>query len=85
MYLVPSHHDPEHIGLVRVHDLHVTDSALLPLPQLRVEAVELAAAHEGRSFLLLARNEVDFVGELDDGLEMDVALLLGVSFITSVR
>lgn len=76
--LVSAHDETSPAVLLVLEKSDLTGSALLPLSAVTVETEELGAHLEGGLLRLLVGPGVDFLGEVDDGLEVYVYLLLGV-------
>ena len=74
-----SSHDQSSLSIIfMLQQPDITSSTLLPFSALAVELEELGAHLEGLFLLLLIGLGVDFLGEMDDGLEVDVWLLFVV-------
>lgn len=76
--LVSAHNKTSPAVLLVLEKSDLTGSALLPLSAVTVETEELGAHLEGGLLGLLVGPGVDFLGKVDDGLEVYVYLLLGV-------
>ena len=74
--LVSSHDQTGLAVLLVLEQTNVAGASLLPFAAVTIELEKLSAHLEGDLFSLLVRLGVDLLGELDNGLEVDISLLL---------
>lgn len=70
--LVPPHDEPSLLVLLVLQKPDITSSTLLPVPGFTVELEEFGAHLKGLLFKFLVGLGLDFLGQVDDGLEVDV-------------
>lgn len=70
--LISAHNQTRLVVLSVLEEPHITGTTLLPLVGLADELEELRAHLECLLLNLLAGLNLDFVGEMDDGLEVDI-------------
>ena len=70
--LISSHDQSRLTVLLVLQESYITSPALLPLIGLLVELEELCAHLENLLLELLVGLDLNFLGETDDGFEMDI-------------
>lgn len=74
--LITTHDQAGLLVLLVLQETHVTGTTLLPLLGLAVELEQLGAHLEGLLLKLLVVLGLDLLGQVDDGLEVDIGALL---------
>ena len=74
--LVAAHHETGLLVLLVLEQADVTGTTLLPLLRLAVELEELGAHLEGLLLKLLVGLGLNLLGQVNDGLEVDIGGLL---------
>ena len=82
--LVSSHDKTGLAVLLVLQYPDITSATLLPLPRLPVELEQLGAHLEDLLLELLVGLGVDLLGEVDNGLEIDIGLLVLGVFVLSL-
>lgn len=70
--LIPPHHEPGLLVLLVLQKPDITGPTLLPVPGLTVELEQFRAHLKGLLFEFLVGLGLDFLGQVDDGLEVDI-------------
>jgi hypothetical protein len=72
--LITPHHNPDQLGLLVLQQPQITRTPLLPLVGIRHESEQLGTHLEDDILVLLVGADVDFFGQLDDGLVVRVVV-----------